>query len=178
MTTDYKRDLEFKLKTVDYHLVKCLNIVRSQEINEKNIIALTSEFIAMMLAYQASLEYLAQYIREKRCLPGKTSEFHFTKLNKLVKNGDERTTDIEQDIKNLFDESQYLRDFSNTVKHRNLIYHTNKKLKIGDSGIYNLVQIDSFKKDDNEYESITLEGFIYDFIKTLRRDIEKVMNKV
>lgn len=179
LSKDYKESIKYKLKTIDYHIGNCLKIARSQEINEKNIVAITAELDAIMVAYQSCLDYLARLIKRERNLPKDRSRFYFTDLHCRLSSYGEKTTDLADEIRSLFKKSQYLRDFSNTIKHEKVIYQSNKQVKINDSTVYNLIEIDSFQKNKKEeYNSITLEGFIYYFIKTLRQDIVTLMNKV
>ncbi len=180
MVIDYEKDVLFKLQCAEYHYNNCLGATVSVDFNSLNekLIAVSSEFTAMMLTYQSSLDILAQLINEKRNLGLKENRLYFSDVYTVISNPDKVLSDIAEDIVQIHNNSIYLRAYCNTSKHRNLIYISNNRLLYKQEHSVEYLTIDSFFRNSTEYPSRLLQTFLLDFRNHLPKLIPAVIAKV
>lgn len=153
---EYKDFLSFKLKSADYHYKKCFdsetNPIQFEEGTDHQIIAASSEFTAMMLVYQSTLDLLAQFINKHRHLKLARSSLYFS----TIMNNVEKIPDMQESLNNLNANAKYLIDYCNTTKHRNLIEISEQWTFITPYQPMKLLLVSSFKKDGRSYDEKVL----------------------
>jgi len=155
-TTKYKDSLFFKFKSAEYHKNCCqdaLTRLHLQSHSEKDSIAAESEFIAMMLTLHSCLDVFAQYLNRyflNDYLP--ESKVTFYKVIEKVKD-----EEIKPFLLSLKDDTQYLIDFSNVIKHRNIVRISYYSAFLSPNFPTEFMDIDSFIKDEREYDFENVE---------------------
>lgn len=118
----YLESLEFKLKSAEYHFSQTISAIHNNEFKNEteHLVAVSSEFTAMMLVLQSSLDILAQWVNAKLKLSHNSKYLDFNKLlkSKVILNQELENMLINFESNNI---TKYLRDYCNTVKHRNII---------------------------------------------------------
>jgi|SRR5579875_620892 len=142
----YLNSLEFKLKSAEYHKEKCLEALNKLilfETDESRLVAISSEFTAMMLVFQSCVDIVGQYINSKRRLGMSPNTLYFSNIKDSTST---RLDDLQTAINELHKESRYVFSYCNTIKHRNLIHLSDQWIFVSPFLPVQCFYVDSFKK--------------------------------
>jgi hypothetical protein len=146
----YLKSLEFKLKSVEYHKEKCQEALDKPVLfntDESRLVAISSEFTAMMLVFQSCVDIVGQYINDRRGLGMSHYSLYFsTIMQSNTFSTSPRLEGIRAAMIDLHNESRYIFDYCNTIKHRNLIYLSDEWFFISPYMPVQYFYVDSFKR--------------------------------
>ncbi|MFC6038441.1 hypothetical protein ACFPYN_03130 [Paenisporosarcina macmurdoensis] len=174
---EYNDFLSFKLKSADYHYKQCIDAETNPNLFEdtdQQIIATSSEFTAMMLVYQSTLDLLAQFINRHRHLKLSSSSLYFSTVMINV----EKIPDMKESLNNLNANAIYLIDYCNTTKHRNLIKISEQWTFITPFQPMKLLLVSPFKKDGRSYDEKVLLDISREIHESFTQSIKTLINLV
>ncbi|RFU70339.1 hypothetical protein D0469_06990 [Peribacillus saganii] len=114
----YLDSLQFKLKSAAFHHMQTLKSIKDFN-EEEQLIAVSSEFTAMMLTFQSSLDIIAQWVNAKLLNSTIKKRVYFDEIFKYHIPDEELNVLLLEMKQNEL--TKYLRAFCNVTKHRNII---------------------------------------------------------
>lgn len=173
----YIESIQFKLKSAAYHHHKCLQAMNEPikfETEEEQLVAVASEFTAMMLTYHSILDILAQFINEKRQLELNKNRLYLSSIN--IES--EKISDLKDRLMDLKEKTKYLSDFCNTNKHRNLVRISEKYVFISINLPVKEFFVDSFTRNNIVYTSQGLHNLIFETYNNLEKLVKEILSQV
>ncbi len=177
----YRESIDFKLKSAAYHYDNLIKVIGNKQDKDREIIAISSEFTAMMLVYQSTLDVLAQLINDSRKLNLNRNRLYFSTIIRKLHS----IPDLRDDILKLKQMSIYINDYCNTVKHRNLIsvnetqVHQTAMIGLGiHMGIHFYFHVDSFKKDNRNHSEKGLPKYPRELQETLPEIFKNILSQI
>ena len=173
---DLVESIQFKLKSAKYHHDRCFEVLTRPILfnnDDDRIVAISSEFTAMMLTFQSIIDLLAQLINSKRNLKLNSKTLYFSDLHLHPE-----IKDLKEIIDDLQKHSRYLFAYCNTVKHRNLVKVSDEWAFVSPTMAIQQFYVDSFERGRTKYERKNVNVLFRETYDIMSNEINQILSQV